>query len=86
MNKPVFSTSSRLLAIAGLLSLPFAAQAVSNVPASAEASLTELSYHLVDLTPDDAQTPWLKVNKLDFGFGSTSPNGQDAGSISGKPL
>jgi hypothetical protein len=38
---------------------------------SASASLVGITYHLVDLTPNDGQTPWLQINQ-----GATGSGGQ----------
>ncbi|RZI79540.1 MAG: PEP-CTERM sorting domain-containing protein [Rubrivivax sp.] len=53
----------RLVAAAVLLCLGFTAHAADDLTAQAEATLTDLRYHLVDLRPDDGLAPSLFVGK-----------------------
>lgn len=65
----------RFVVSALLASLAASASAADLLPVSARASVSGLSYHLVDLDPTDGVTPWIKFNGSYVGAGSFSNEG-----------
>lgn len=76
----------RLLAAAACLSLPCLAQA-ADTSATAEASIRNLSYRLVDLAPEDGQAPWLTTASSSFiSYGVNVAGQSDGGHSAIDPL
>lgn len=79
-------SKGRLLAAAACLSLPCLAQAADS-SATAEASIHNLSYRLVDLAPDDGQAPWLTTASNSFiSYGVNAAGQSDGGHSHIDPL
>lgn len=69
----------RLVAATVCLSVPCLAQAGNN-SSTAEASIRNLSYRLVDLAPNDGQAPWLTTSPESLiGYGASVAGHSDGG-------